>query len=232
MKSIDLNVDIGEGFPWDLALLDIATSANVCVGGYAGSRELALETARIARDRGLAVGAHVGYADPDGFGRRALREAGVNSADAMEAIAREIAIDFHPDYLKPHGAFYNETSAGLEWPRLKRLLRTWSVPLLGLPGSAHDPATQGEFGVADPIQFRFLREGFADRRYGTNGRLLPRTSAGAVLTDLREICDQVVQLAESVDSICIHGDHPGCVDRAAAVRSALEDAQFSVRRMV
>jgi len=232
MKTIDLNVDIGEGFPWDRALLDIATSANICIGGYAGSRELALETACIARDRGTAVGAHVGYGDREGFGRRPLRLAGIAAAEAMELLARDIANDFQPDYLKPHGAFYNETSAGLELPRLLWLMTLWPVPLLGLPGSAHDPSAARELGVEVQAHFRFLREGFADRRYGTDGRLLPRTTEGAILNDLDEICEQAVRLAGSVDSICIHGDYPGCVDRAAAVRTALEDAKFSVRRMV
>jgi UPF0271 protein len=225
-------VDIGEGFPWDRDLLEIATSANICIGGYAGSRELCLATAWIARDRGLAVGAHIGYADAEGFGRRPVREVGADAADAMEVIAGEIAAEFRPDYIKPHGAFYNNTAAGLEWPRLRRMLSLWPVPLLGLPGSAHDPDSRIEPDDEPPMPTRFLREGFADRKYGADGRLLPRSVTGAVLTDLREICDQAVRLAESVDSICIHGDHDGCVARAEAVRRALEEAQFSVRRMV
>jgi UPF0271 protein len=232
MKTIDLNVDIGEGFPWDRDLLEIATSANICIGGYAGSRELCLATARIARDRGLAVGAHVGYADPDGFGRRSILEVGTEAADTMESIARDLASDFQPDYIKPHGAFYNETAAGLEMPRLRRMLSLWPVPLLGVPVSAHDPDSRIEPDGEPPMSYRFQREGFADRKYGDDGRLLPRSVTAAVLTDLREICDQAIRLAESVDSICIHGDHDGCVARAEAVRRALEEAQFSVRRMV
>ena len=217
MKLIDLNVDIGEGLPWDRELLQIATSANICVGGYAGSESLARQTAEMARNLGVAVGAHFGYEDPENFGRQF-----VDSADpmavAMVARCQTVIPLLNPDYLKPHGAFYNDTASGRCLDRLAQIRAMTSVPMLGLPGSAHT--------LTGPV----LREGFADRAYSTNGELIPRSVPGAVLTDLDEVCNQAVCLAERVDSICLHGDHDGCVARAIAVRVALESAGFTIRR--
>ena len=217
MRSIDLNVDIGEGMPWDRDLMEIATSANICLGGYAGSEALAIETANLCRANGLAVGAHFGYEDPENFGRKTVGDNDPAAWRMIERCRRMVPL-LAPDYLKPHGAFYNDTAAGRHLNWLAEIRRMIAIPMLGLPDSAQ--ASTGPF----------WREGFADRAYSFNGQLVPRSEAGSVLNDLGEICAQAVRLADSVDSICLHGDHPGCVERAAAVRSALESAGFTIRR--
>jgi len=216
MKTIDLNVDLGEGLPWDRELMQIATSVNICIGGYAGSEILCLATAEHARAASLAVGAHFGYEDPVHFGRES--DPDIAAIAAMIDRCQRVIPALAPDYLKPHGAFYNDTASGrnLEW--LSQIRTKFPLPMLGLAGSAH--ATTGPT----------WSEGFADRGYAADGTLLSRAVAGGVLTDLGEIRAQAVHLAAKVDSICLHGDHPGCVPRAAAVREALEAAGFVVRR--
>ncbi len=217
MKTIDLNVDIGEGMPWDRDLMQIATSVNICIGGYAGSESGCLETAALARDAHLAVGAHFGYEDSEHFGRQSDPSAPAILA-MMDRCFRVIP-RLEPHYLKPHGAFYNDTASGKRLDLLREIRIKFPVPMLGLPRS-HQESTPG------PL----WREGFADRAYMADGSLVPRSVPGAVLTDLGQIRAQVVDLAGKVDSICLHGDHPGCVERALVVREALESAGFIVQR--
>ena len=216
MKTIDLNVDLGEGMPWDRDLMQIATSVNICIGGYAGSEALCLTTAENARILHLAVGAHFGYEDSTHFGRAS--HPGNDAIQAMVDRCHRVIPRLNPDYLKPHGAFYNDTAAGRNLDWLMQIRKQFPIPMLGFPDSAHRNS--------GPI----WSEGFADRGYASDGTLLSRTAPGGVLTDLGEIRAQTVTLAASVDSICLHGDHEGCVERALAVREALESAGFHVRR--
>jgi UPF0271 protein len=155
-----------------------------------------------------------------------------------------------PAYLKPHGAFYNDTAMVLpdNWRRtvipprgvpgfdpaaaflarvpgmqsLSMLLRVHGLPLMGLPGTAHEE-------LAARAGQPFIREGFVDRRYQPDGRLMPRSSPGAVLSDEQEIRDQVLRLLPSVDSFCLHGDTEGCVEIAALVTGTLIEAGVEVR---
>jgi UPF0271 protein len=246
-RRIDLNVDIGEGFPWDDALLEVATSANVGAGAHAGSWQITLETVEKCRVRGVAIGLHPGYPDRDSMGRAPMPPELQRAY--LDSIVRQVRdfLDAVPAaYLKPHGAFYNETARvlppgwnlsrerppyaegghylGREMPgaaTLSMLLRVHRLPLLGLTGTAHEE-------LARRAAVPFLREGFADRAYRPDGTLVPREEAGAVLTDPGAIRAQVVRLAERVDSICLHGDTPGCVAFAQMVRRTLEDAGYEV----
>jgi UPF0271 protein len=126
------------------------------------------------------------------------------------------------DYIKPHGALYNATtSAGPASAPLVAAVVHLGLPLMGMPGTHHEH-------IAYAADVPFVREGFADRAYTPRGLLAPRTQPGSVLTDLTEIADQVLVLAERVDSICVHGDSPGCVEIAAHVRTTLEEAGYEV----
>jgi UPF0271 protein len=125
-------------------------------------------------------------------------------------------------YIKPHGAFYNESAHPSEWCGvLMELLARFELPLMGLPGTEHER-------VARSAGVEFIREGFADRAYQPSGRLIPRSQAGAMLTDPDEVRHQIRWLTSKVDSICVHGDEPDSVRVAKLVREVLEDAGYEV----
>lgn len=251
MKAIDLNVDIGEGYPNDAELLNFATSANVCCGVHAGSAELTAETVALCRVKQIRVGAHPGYPDRAGMGRQPLSTE--NQRDYLSSVLQQIR-DFHAEYgaayVKPHGGFYNDTgqpiSAG--WDSMAKYttasspyeaggfalslvpgtgmltmaLRITKLPLMGLPRTMHDPISQ-RAGVP------FIREGFGDRAYREDGTLVPRGQPDAVLADPISVRGQVLRLANDVDSICLHGDTPDCLEFAELIYAALTDAGFEVR---
>jgi UPF0271 protein len=222
VKRVDINVDVGEGFPFDGALLEIATSANVCCGAHAGSAGLAIETAAQCRSLGLRVGAHPGPPDRASMGRAPL--AIEDEQDRLELLTSLMAqVRIAPwDYVKPHGALYNAaTRPGPATVPLVATVLHLKLPLMGLPGTHHEH-------IAFAAEVPFVREGFADRAYLPSGLLVPRTEPGAVLTDPGLIAKQVLVLAQRVDSICVHGDTPGCVETAALVRKTLESNGYEV----
>ncbi|MDR6118354.1 UPF0271 protein [Aeromicrobium sp. SORGH_AS981] len=223
---IDLNADVAES-PDDLALLDVVTSANVCCGAYAGSEELMLDACERAAERGVVVGAQVGYPDREGFGRRpqeptddelvaTLRKQLDLLAEVADAVGARVA------YVKPHGALYNTVVHDeRQAAAVVDAVAPYGLPLLGLPGAA-----SLRLATADGLQV--VTEGFADRAYTPDGLLVPRSEPGAVLTDAASVADQALRLAPQVDSLCVHGDSPGALDLARAVRAALVDAGHEV----
>lgn len=223
---IDLNADVAES-PDDLALLDVVTSANVCCGAYAGSEELMLDACERAAERGVVVGAQVGYPDREGFGRRpqeptddelvaTLREQLDLLAEVADAVGTRVA------YVKPHGALYNTVVHDeRQAAAVVDAVAPYGLLLLGLPGAA-----SLRLAAADGLQV--VTEGFADRAYTPDGLLVPRSESGAVLTDAASVADQALRLAPQVDSLCVHGDSPGALDLARAVRAALADAGHEV----
>ncbi|WP_370200814.1 5-oxoprolinase subunit PxpA [Aeromicrobium sp.] len=223
---IDLNADVAES-PDDLALLDVVTSANVCCGAYAGSEELMLDACERAAERGVVVGAQVGYPDREGFGRRpqeptddelvaTLREQLDLLAEVADAVGTRVA------YVKPHGALYNTVVHDeRQAAAVVDAVAPYGLLLLGLPGAA-----SLRLAAADGLQV--VTEGFADRAYTPDGLLVPRSEPGAVLTDAASVADQALRLAPRVDSLCVHGDSPGALDLARAVRAALADAGHEV----
>lgn len=224
MKSIDLNIDLAEGGPWDRELLDICTTANICCGTHAGSAELALETAGICRAKGVQICAHPGYDDRENMGRinRMMNDDPASLAVLLAEIGGQLQNVPDAVCLKPHGAFYHQT--GHE-PRFAAILQTvltrLKLDLIGFPVGLHrETATKA--GV------RFISEGFVDRKYGDDGRLLSRTIPGSVIESLDESVDQAVRLARKVDTLCLHSDTPGCVETAAEIRVALEKAGYRV----
>ncbi|MEU8380773.1 5-oxoprolinase subunit PxpA [Streptosporangium sp. NPDC048865] len=246
---IDLNADLGEGFGiWrlgdDEALLDLVTSANVACGFHAGDPLTIRRTCAAAVDRGVAIGAQVSYRDLAGFGRREMDVAPeelcaevLYQLGAVDGIAR--AMGGRVSYVKPHGALYNRIcrdpeQAGAVVAAVADYDR--SLPLLTLPGSVVHEIAAGE-GVATVV------EAFADRAYTGSGTLVSRRSPGAVLHDPGTVARRAVRMAtervvEAVDgsrvpvearSICVHGDTPGAVLMARAVRDGLLDAGVTLR---
>ncbi|WP_432883348.1 LamB/YcsF family protein [Kribbella sp. CA-245084] len=246
---MDLNADMGEGFgSWsmgdDSALLDVVTSANVACGFHAGDPSTMRRATAEAVERGVAIGAHVGYADKPGFGRRfldiepaALRDEVVYQLGALDAFAR-IAGD-RVRYVKPHGALYNTIGHHVEQATaVVAAVAEYdkTLPVLGLPGSVW-------LRLAAEAGLTAVHEAFADRAYTPEGTLVSRREAGSVLHDADEIAARCTAMATGqpihdssggslmVDatSICVHGDTPGAVDIARRVRGALEGAGVTLR---
>jgi UPF0271 protein len=245
---IDLNADLGEGFgPWrlgdDLALLSIVTSANVACGFHAGDPLIMRRTCAAAVERGVAIGAQVSYRDLAGFGRRAMdvppQELAAEVAyqiGALEVFAR--AAGTRVSYVKPHGALYHrvvhdEEQAGAVVEGVR--LADTALPVLGLPSSRF-------LKLAEQAGLPTVTEAFADRAYTDEGTLVPRTQAGAVITDADAVVERSLDLARfrtvasrtgeripvHARSLCLHGDTPGAVGLARRVRARLESSGVRV----
>lgn len=227
--SVDLNADLGEGVTDDAGLLAVVTSANVACGYHAGDADTMRAVCALAAERGVAIGAQVSYADRAGFGRVALdvaydvlREQVADQVGTLAWIAS--AEGASVTYVKPHGALYNRVVDDAEQARAVldgSLLEGVPLPVLGLPGAVLLELASGR---------ATYREGFPDRGYTPEGRLMPRTEPGALVHEVDAVARNAVRLAVTVDSVCVHGDSPGAVDAARAVRAALEAAGFELRR--
>ncbi len=245
---IDLNADLGESFgSWTLgdddALLEVITSANVACGFHAGDPTVLRRTCARAADRGVVIGAQVGYRDLAGFGRRFidvephdLTNDVLYQLGALEAFARVAGTQVR--YVKPHGALYNaivhhEAQAEAVAEAVRRYDPT--LPVLGLPGSVW-------LAVAEGAGLTPVPEAFADRAYTPEGTLVSRREPDAVLHDPDDVAGRTVRIATRhevvasdgslvpvrADSVCVHGDSPGAVAMATAVRRGLEGAGVQV----
>ena len=222
---VDLNADLGEEVTDDEGLLAVVTSANVACGFHAGTPATMRAVCAGAVRRGVTLGAQVSYADRAGFGRveldvaeDALREQVAEQVGVLSAIAAAEGAEVA--YLKPHGALYHRVARDEEQARAV-LDGSGSLPGMGMPGSVL-------LSLAEDRGRGSRLEGFPDRGYGADGRLLPRDQPGALLTDPDRVAARAVELAAVVDSVCVHGDSPGAVRTAAAVRRALEAAGLVV----
>jgi UPF0271 protein len=233
---MDLNADVGESFGrWalgdDAAMLQLVTSANVACGFHAGDPAGILETCRLAMRSNVVVGAQVGYRDLAGFGRRFMDVSGpdlradvIYQIGALQALARSVGTSVQ--YVKPHGALYHAVGDHEEQARAvvaAVLNNDNDLAVVGPPGSLL-------LSLAAGAGLRTVREGFADRGYDAKGGLLPRGSAGALLTDAGTVAAQAVRLAQSgsYDSLCLHSDTPGAVTLAQAARRALSAARVPI----
>ena len=252
MSVIDLNSDLGESLgAWsmgdDAAMLDIVSSANVACGFHAGDPAGILATLKAAHARGVSVGAHVAYPDLLGFGRRNMD---VASADLVADVIYQIgalqglaqAAGTRITYVKPHGALYNtiahDSAQALDVITAIRDVDA-NLALVALAGS---PLVRW----AQDAGLRVVAEAFADRAYTPQGTLVSRREPGAVLHDSALVASRMLRLVrdgvvEAVDgslasvqaqSICVHGDSPGAVAMACAVRAALEADGIAVRPFV
>ncbi|GGN80990.1 UPF0271 protein [Actinoplanes lobatus] len=249
MSWIDLNADLGEGFgAWRLgdddALLDVVTSANVACGFHAGDPSTMHRVCRTAVAKGVVIGAQVGYRDLAGFGRRRidydhdeLRDDILYQIGALEAFCR-VAGD-RVRYVKPHGALYNTAAVDPEQASAvvdAVLAYDPALPVLCQPGSelASQALNRG---------LTVVGEGFADRGYLPDGRLVPRSRPDALVHEPGQVVQRAVRMAADgsvtavdgsavpcpVRSICLHGDTPGAVELGRAVRDGLRAAGLEVR---
>ena len=246
--QIDLNSDLGESLgTWqlgdDTAMLDLVTSANVACGFHAGDSLTLQQTCAQAVERGVVIGAQVGYPDLAGFGRRfidmdpaELTADVIYQVGALEMLARVSGA--RVEYVKPHGALYNaivhhEAQAAAVVRAVVAI--DADLPVMGLPGSVF-------LRLAEEAGLRTVAEAFADRAYTPEGTLVSRREPGAVLHDATEVADRMVRLvtegvvtaidgtevAVRADSICTHGDSPGAVEMARAVRAALTETGVAI----
>jgi UPF0271 protein len=218
VRYVDLNADLGEEVTDDAALLAVVTSANVACGYHAGSAAIMRAVCEQAAELGVSVGAQVSYDDRENFGRVArdvsrdvLGEQVADQVGTLSAIASSAGTQVR--YVKPHGALYHRVLDDADQAAAV-LNGSGRLPVLGMPGTL--------LSAAQAVGRAVLLEGFPDRGYGADGRLLPRGEPGAVLEDEVAIVAQAVELAPSVDSLCLHGDSPGAVEHARGVRRALE----------
>lgn len=232
---VDVNADVGESFGrWtlgdDAALMPHLTSANVACGFHAGDPLTLRRTCELAVGHGVVIGAQVGYRDLAGFGRRfvdvppdELTADVLYQLGALDGLAR--AVGGGVGYLKPHGALYHAVATHEEQARavIAAVVAYGGLPVLGLPGSPF-------LLLAEQAGLPVVPEGYADRGYRPDGSLVPRSEAGAVLTDPEEVAAQALRLVEAgtVRSLCVHGDSPGAPRLAAAVRAALAEADVEV----
>lgn len=241
---IDLNADVGEGTTGDRDLMRFITSANVACGFHAGDPGIMRATIELARAHGVAVGAHPGFPDLEGFGRRELQVAPRDVEDfvvyqvgALAAIAAAQGVRLQ--HVKPHGALFNMAARDAALAEaVARATATIdkSMMLFGLPGSELNAAGRR-------AGLRTACEAFADRAYQPDGALVSRRQPGAVIHDpeavvqraLRMVRDQAVEAIDGstvpliVDTICVHGDTPGAAELAARIRAAFEDARIEVK---
>lgn len=243
MPSIDLNSDLGEGYGiWKLGnddeLLDVITSANVACGFHGGDPNIMRHVCRRAAEGGVAIGAQVSYQDRAGFGRRYID---VEANDLTNDVLYQIgalrifaeAAGTGVSYVKPHGALYHAVTDQIEQAAAVvegvRLADPY-LAVLCMSGSAFESAAR-EAGL------RTVTEGYADRAYEDNGRLRSRRLEGAVLASPHAVVAQALSIASkgsvtthtgqtipiNAQSLCVHGDTPGAVDLARAIRRSLED---------
>ncbi len=248
-KTVDLNCDMGEGFgPWpmgdDVAMLDIVSSANIACGYHAGDPSIMFRTAEIAKRNGVAIGAHPGFNDLHGFGRRMIR--GDTPAEIERMVAYQIgamqavaALAGHKvTYVKAHGALNNMANEDEDLAlAIARAIKGVDASLVNvcMPGLLMEKASL-QLGL--PV----AREFFADRTYEDNGTLTSRKKPGSILHDAEAAAERVLRTLQDgaitttsgktipiqIDTICVHGDEPSAVEMARTVRRKLEDNGFTI----
>ncbi|WP_407494811.1 LamB/YcsF family protein [Pseudooceanicola sp. MF1-13] len=240
-RTIDLNADMGESFGlWvmgnDAALLDIVTSANIACGFHAGDADVMARTFRMAQDKGVGLGAHPGFADTQGFGRRRIALSAEELTNlityqlgAAQAMARAAGGEVR--HLKLHGALANMASEDIDMARTCYAAAEKTQPgivVMTLAGTAQQAA-------AEDLGLTFANEIFADRAYNDDATLVDRKLPGAVIHDAAlagpRIADMVREgaiitangkrIPTRIDTICLHGDTPEAIEIAKSVRDAL-----------
>jgi len=247
--QIDLNGDVGESFGayeigHDAALIPILTSVNIACGFHAGDPGVMRATVALAREHGSAIGAHPGFPDLVGFGRREIKATPREVEDfvayqigALAAIAAAQGVRLA--HVKPHGALYNMAARDVELAdAIARAIAAVdpTLKLFGLPGSK-------ALEAAHRHNVRAVSEAFADRAYRRDGSLVPRSEPGAVIDDEAVVVSRAVAIARDrmivaadgtrvpldVQTICVHGDTRGAAVLASKIRTALSDAGIEVK---
>jgi UPF0271 protein len=246
---VDLNADVGESFGayrigHDAALMPSITSANIAAGFHAGDPSVLRETIRLARTHGVAVGAHPGFPDLVGFGRRDMH---VSAAEAEDFVLYQVAAvagvaaaeGVRLQHVKPHGALFNMAARDpVLAAAIARAIQAFDplLVLVGPPGSELLEAGRS-------AGLRVAREAFADRAYEADGTLVSRRKPGAMILDVADVVSRAIRMASGrgviaadgsmlsldVDTICLHGDTAGADRLAREVRAGLEAAGVTVQ---
>jgi UPF0271 protein len=223
MKLIDLNADLGEG-PGEEILYPLVSSANIACGGHTGDEGSMREAVRRAIAHGVAVGAHPGYPDRERFGRESMRISASELAASIAAQIRSLArvaeeLGAAVTHVKPHGALYHDAARD---PAVAQAVAdgvravSTDLVLFGFPGSI-------SLALWSDLRLSIAAEGFADRAYGDDGRLVPRSQAGALIDDPERAAEQAAALARhGIATVCVHSDTPGAATILRAVRERLE----------
>jgi UPF0271 protein len=241
---VDLNADLGEGAGHDNDLLELVTSANIACGFHAGDADTMRQSIEAARARDVAVGAHPSLFDRENFGRKELP---IKPAEIFDAVVYQLGIfqaiaeaaGARPNHVKPHGALYN--MAVRDKQLADAIARATASVDRKLILFAPQNTALSHAGENNGLQI--AREVFADRNYLSNGQLVPRTRADALLHDPTEAAPRVLRMlhegkVRSVDgvdievraeTICLHGDNPEAVEFARALRAHLEEEGVTVR---
>jgi UPF0271 protein len=240
--KIDLNCDMGENIGSDEEIMPYITSANIACGFHAGDEVTMRETVRLAKRHGVAVGAHPGWRDRAGFGRREMSlpleevEALVREqVEALAAIALAEGVELR--HVKPHGALYNQAAKDPALANaIARAVKSISggLVLVGLAGS-------GLVEAGIEVGLRVAGEGFPDRNYNPDGTLVSRREPHAMIELPEEVAAHALELVERgidfdgrrvrVETLCLHGDHPRAAENARRVREALAAAGIEVRAL-
>lgn len=248
---IDLNADVGESFGVysignDAGLLRSVTSASIAAGFHGGDPSILRATIRLAKAHGVAIGAHPGFPDLAGFGRRPMR---VTPREAEDMVLYQVAAvagvasaeGVRLQHVKPHGALYNMAARDPELASaIARAVRAFDPALIlfGPPDSAISEAGRA-------AGLRVAAEGFADRAYERDGSLASRSAPGGVIDDATQVLSRAIRMVNerrvvaidgtgvplAIDTICIHGDTPGAAHLAAALRTGFEQAGILVSRI-
>ena len=242
--AVDLNADVGEGFADDERLLDVVTSVNVACGFHAGDADIMRRTVELAKAKGVSVGAHPGYRDLHGFGRRPVP--GLKSSEIENLVAYQIgalqaiatAAGHRVTHVKPHGAISNVACEDdMTAKAIANAIRAVDRNLIFVVLANSKLVQAGE-----AANLPMVHEVFADRAYEDNGSLVSRKKPGAVLHDAKAIADRVVRMVQDgavvsvsgkvikmrTDTVFIHGGTPGAVEIGRGVRQALKDAGINV----
>lgn len=245
MNAIDLNADVGEMHAdLDARIVEVVTSVNIACGGHAGDDASMRRVATLAAERDVRIGAHPSYEDTAGFGRvRQDVPTPVLTAQIVAQIERLAHVSpAGVDYVKPHGALYHAAATDLAVAEaLVSAVITASerlgtcLSLMGQPRSLYVESAAAAGTTT-------ILEGFADRAYLADGRLVPRSEPGAVLSDTHDVVRQVAGLARGevvtvdgrviamrAESVCVHSDTPGSADLARRIRDHLEESGIVVR---
>lgn len=230
IRTIDLNADVGEGFPWEPELLSMVSSANVCCGAHANDESGIRQTLSEANSRGVVIGAHPSFLDRANFGRREQKEE-ISTAEITRLVHSQLsdlqALGANINFVKPHGALYNQAQRDRSIALgIAVAASAFEIPILGQPESELAIACK-EFGLT------FIAEGFIDRRYRPDGRLVSRNEPNSVLEDPAEISDQILRLVEQgIQTLCLHGDNPNSVALGHLVRGIMANAGVEIRPFV
>ncbi|MCC7669805.1 lactam utilization protein LamB [Leuconostoc pseudomesenteroides] len=250
MIKVDFNSDLGESFGnykigLDSEILHQVTSANVACGFHAGDASIMAQTVQLALDKGVAIGAHPGFPDLQGFGRRKIE---MNTSDITDIVAYQVGAlsAFTPDHklhhVKAHGALYNLAAKD----RLIADAVITGIKLVDPQTIVYGLANSELIKAAQNANMKFAQEVFADRNYQSDGSLVPRSQPNAVISNPAEAAQRALEMVEkksvvsvtgevvplAVDSICVHGDNHSAVDLAIEIKKLLLENQVTVTNKI